>query len=254
MSNPINKASCSDIADCPLQVRIATSQQEKREIYKLRYQVYVQEMGKPLGSIFNKKKQIFDAMDDRSILIYVQAGSEIAATLRLTIASAGDYPSDLAETFQMHKIKAVSEDLSNTHFGLATKIAAKPHYRSSPAFYLMLVESYRLLSNQKATFCFGGCNPAVVPLYERIGFRRFTSNFTDLGYGLLIPLVMVIQDIEHMKVIKSPIYRLARKQPNDSAIAQRFLKAFPEVSKGHNTQLTTRETLWEYLNFKLTPS
>ncbi|SMD03339.1 cyclic nucleotide-binding domain-containing protein [Sporomusa malonica] len=254
MSSKENQDLSSDMVDCPMQVRIAAHPWEKNEIYKLRYQVYVEEMGKPLESILRKRKQIIDAMDDRSILIYVKAGSEIAATLRVTIASVEDYPADLVDTFQLHKFKTVHADPSNSYFGLVTKIAAKPHYRSSPAFYLMLVESYRLLSAQKVTFCFGGCNPSVVPLYERLGFRRFTKNFTDPGYGLLVPLVMMIQDIEHMKAIKSPIYRLARKHPSDLSMVQRFSETFPEVARYHNTQLVTQKSLWKYVESKLSPS
>ncbi|HWR06727.1 cyclic nucleotide-binding domain-containing protein [Sporomusa sp.] len=234
-----------------LQVRIAEEPWEKSEIYKLRYQVYVQEMGKPLSSIFNKTKQIFDAMDDRSILLYVQAGSEIAATLRLTISSPDDYPSDIIEAFQFQKFRTISEGFAKSPYGLATKIAALAHYRSSPAFYLMLVESYRLLHDHKAPICFGGCNPSIVPLYERIGFRRFTKNFTDPGYGLLVPLVMVLEDQEHMRAAKSPIYRLARNRPNDRTVAQLFSKAFPEISKQHNSQLVTQESLSKYLEDKL---
>lgn len=243
-----------DPMDSSLQVHIATHQSEKNEIYKLRYEVYIEEMGKPLGSIFNKKKQIFDAMDDQSTLIYVQAGDEIVATMRLTVASAEDYPADLTETFQLHKFNTVHGDLSHSTFGLVTKIAATPHYRSSPAFYLMIVETYRRLSGQNVKLCFGGCNPSVIPLYERLGFRRFTKNFTDPGYGLLVPLVMMIQDVDYMKVIKSPIYRLARKRPSDLEIAQRFAKIFPGALNQHNTQLATPESLRKYLESRLSPS
>jgi hypothetical protein len=237
----------------PLQVRIAKEPWEKKEIYKLRYQVYVEEMGKPLRSIFNKRKEIFDAMDDRSILIYVQAGKEIAATVRLTIAPPEDFPSELAEVFQMYKFKALTAPL-NSYLGLATKLAAKPHYRSSPAFYLMLIELYRLLRSQRASFCFGGCNPAIVPLYERLGFRRFTANFTDPGYGLLVPFVLILEDVEHMKAIKSPMYRLARNYSNTPELTQRFLRVFPESSNHHNSQLLTRDSLLKFLFYKLNNS
>ncbi|HWR44214.1 cyclic nucleotide-binding domain-containing protein [Sporomusa sp.] len=234
-------------ADSSLQVRIATQSWEKSEIYRLRYEVYVQEMAKPLGSTIDKTKQIVDSLDDRSALIYVQAGSAIVATQRITIAAAEDYPIDLAEAFHMHKFKTLYTDFSDPHFGLGTKLAIKAQYRNSPALYLILAEAYRLMRDQKIPICFTGGNPYVIPLYERVGFRRFAHTFTDPGYSLLIPLVMLLEDTDHLKAVKSPIMRLARKYVNDVTMAQRFLQLFPEASKCLNTQLVTRKSLWEYL-------
>lgn len=251
MSTDNNKIESFNEGTCSLQVRIAKEDWEKREIYKLRYQVYAEEMGKPLNSIFNKRKQIFDALDDQSILIYVQTRGEIAATVRLTIAPPEKFPKELAEVFQMNKFNPPTDTTASSCLGLATKLAARPSYRSSPAFYLMLIELYRLLRSQKAAFCFGGCNPVIIPLYERLGFRRFTNNFTDQGYGLLVPFVLILEDTKHMKAIRSPLYRIARNYPNFPDTTHQFLSAFPEALTHHNSQLLTRESLIDYLTCKL---
>lgn len=239
-----------DQDDC-LQIHIATQPWEKREVYKLRYDVYVQEMSKPLGSIVNKGKQIHDSLDDRSILLYAQAGSNIVATMRLTIATIEDYPGDLLDIFHMHKFKALYTGIATPLLSLGTKLAVIAQYRNSPALFLLIAETYRILRQQKVQFFFGGCNPNMIPLYERIGFRRFTRNFTDPGYGLLVPLVVIMEDNQHFQNVKSPIYRHARKYMSDSTMAPRFLQAFPEAAEYLNTQLVTRKSLWEYVEYKL---
>jgi len=244
----------NNLPDCPIQVSIATQSWEKREIYRLRYEVYIQEMAKPLGSKFSKNKQLCDSLDNRSILLYAQAGGDIAATMRLTIATAEDYSADLAEVFLMHKSKVLLSHLPNPRFGLGTKLAVKAKYRHSPALYLIITEAYRLLRENKVQLCFTGCNPSLIPLYERMGFRKFAGNFTDPGYGLLVSLVMVVEDIDYFQAVKSPLYRHIRKYTNDLTIAQRFSQAFPEISKHPNTQLVTRKILWEYVQRKLSTS
>ncbi|VBB05903.1 acyl-coa n-acyltransferase [Lucifera butyrica] len=252
MINKETELYCKDNTDESLQIRIAERAGEKREIYRLRYEVYVEEMGKALGAIAKKRKQIYDPLDERSILIYVQAGSAIIATMRLTIQAAEDYPADLAEVFQMHEFKTLHNRFSL--FGLGTKLAVVPQYRSSPAFYLILAEAYRLLREQNASICFTGGNPYLVPLYERVGFRQFTRNFTDPGYGLLVPLVLLLEDTDHMKAVRSPLYRHARKYFNDLTTAQAFGKGFPEAGQVFNTQLVTAESLWEYVEDQLSRS
>ncbi len=239
------------LSDCSLQIRIATEPWEKREIYRLRYEVYVQEMAKPLGSTVNKEKLLYDSLDKSSILLYAQDGSNIVATIRLSIAAEEDYPSELVKAFCMDKFLALHTDMPNRHFGLGTKLAVKTQYRNSPALYLIITEAYRLLREHNVQICFTGCNPYLISLYERMGFRKFAGNFTDPGYGLLVALVMVVEDIEHFQAVKSPLYRHARKYNNNSAMARRFLQVFPEATTYLNSQLADKKGLWKYIQHKL---
>lgn len=234
-----------------LQVRIAMNPREKDEIYRLRYEVYAEEMSKPLGSIVYKRKQIFDPLDDSSILLYVQTGDDIIATARLTIAPIEEYTSELAKIFRLDKFSALLNDHPNPRFGLGTKLAIKKQYRSSPALYQIITEFYQILHKENVPFWFGGCNPYLIPLYERMGFRRFAPNFTDPGYGLLVPIVIVIEDVEHFRAVKSPLYRHARKTVRESDIPHRFLQAFPETAQHLNTRLITPRLLWEHAEQKL---
>ncbi len=249
-----NTAKASSGGDPSLRVHIATKLWEKREIYRLRYEVYVQEMALPLGSLANKRKQLTDAMDNQSILLYVQSEDRIIATSRLTIAAAEDYPPALASVFHLNKFKTLLSNQPDPKFGLGTKLAVNIQYRNSTALFLLVAETDRILREQNVSFFFGGCKPNLISLYERIGFRRFTSDFSDFGYGLLVPLVAVLEDIQHFQLVRSPLYRHIRKYPHNSTIAPKFLQVFPETSKCLNTQLVSPETLSKYIEDKLAVS
>jgi len=254
MTTKKNQVLDNSINDDSLKVYIAGDEWQKKEIYKLRYQIYVQEMAKSLKTISSKEKFISDPLDDRSILLYVQSGGEVVATLRLTIAIADDYPSTLREVFHMDKFKGIHPEFLDPLLGLATKLAVKKKYRNSPALYLLLVEMYRLLREQRAQILFGGCNPYLLPLYERMGFRKFAKNFTDPGYGLLVPIVMIVEDLQYFQGVKSPLCRQTKKDVNDSARAQLFLKALPSAANYLNIQLASKEDLWKYAEQKLNDS
>jgi hypothetical protein len=91
-------------------------------------------------------------------------------------------------------------------------------------------------------------------MYEQMGFRRFTHNFVDPGYGLLVPIVMVIEDIEHFHAVRSPFYRLARGLKNDSDIGNLFVSTFPETLSHVNSQLISKQALWQIIAHKLKTS
>lgn len=231
-----------------MRVGIATTNDEKEAIYKFRYQVYIEEMGKPLESADHVNGLIHDSTDDRSVLIYVQINSTIIGTSRLTIAKAANFPHSLQKIFSMDKFQNL---YPQTDLSLATKLAIKAEYRGSQVLYLISSKAYEVWREHNVHYTFGGCNPYLIPLYEQLGFQRFTANFTDPGYGMLVPLVLVIEDINHFRAVRSPFYRIARRWTNDPMPAIKFFDAFPSVQSFVNTQLITKEALWNSVTLLL---
>ncbi|CUH97021.1 hypothetical protein P22_3147 [Propionispora sp. 2/2-37] len=230
-------------------VHIATHTWEKEEIYKLRYQVYVEEMAKPIIN-HSAENQLYDELDDRSILLYVANDKTIIATARLTIATAGNYPVEMADIFKLRIIQNAFND-ATLLYSLCTKLAVRKNFRNTTALYLILSEIYKILADQNIQFWFGGCNPCLIPLYERLGFRRFAPNFRDEGYGLLVPIVIIVNDTEYLHTVRSPLYRQARKRTGNPATAQKFAELFPAVSRIINSRLTSPQDLWDFIAGKL---
>jgi len=225
-----------------VQIGIATTNDEKEAIYKFRYQVYIEEMGKPLESADHSNGKIYDPVDDWSILIYAQINSIIIGTSRLTIAKAVDFPVLLQKIFSMDKFESL---YPQARLSLATKLAIKAEYRGSQVLYSISSKAYEVWRKHNVQYTFGGCNPYLIPLYEQLGFQRFAANFTDPGYGMLTPLVLIIEGVDHFRAVRSPFYRIARRWANDPIPSIKFLDAFPSVQSFINTQLITKEALWD---------
>lgn len=252
LEKAVSKPAIEENNNEKFQVNTAVHAWEKTEIYKLRYQVYVEEMAKPVTTQ-QEKHQLIDNLDERSLLFYVQAGKEIIATARLTIGSIDDYPKSLVKIFQMDKLQSAFGD-PHLQYALATKLAIKKEYRNSTALYQLSSEFYSVLAKQNIPFWFGGCNPYLIPLYERMGFRRFAANFWDKGYGMLVPIVILVDDSDHFHAVRSPLYRQARKRKSDPETSKRFTEIFPETQRILNSRLTTDQTLWSVISEKLCQS
>jgi len=234
----------------PLKICIATEKWEKERIYRFRYQLYVEQISKTLTFVDHRNKQMSDEMDKHSILLYAESGSEIVGTMRLTIGDPSQFPKPLPKIFSMHKFKTILHDYSTQLLGLSTKLAISPKYWGSILMYQLLATAFKTYQENNIPFSLGACNPHLISLYERLGHRRFARNFTDPGYGLLVPILLIIEDSAYLKSIHSPMYRIARKKPHNAELVQRFKQAFPEAAKHINTQLTSAADLWNYIQAK----
>ena len=225
-------------------VHVANSVMENREIYQFRYQIFIDEMSKSAKNADHTKHVITDTMDEYSLQLYATVENEIAGALRFTIAEPSRFPRQLASVFHMQQFASAFSDNMLTEVSLCTKLAVKDTFRSSPILYYLMVKAYEIARERNVQINFGGCNPYLLSLYEQMGYRQFTKNFIDPGYGLLVPLVMLVEDIEHFHLVKSPFFRLCRKFPNNPQIAQTVLRDFPLSALKTNTQSQTRDEVW----------
>lgn len=236
----------------PFIVSIATTAEEKNAIYAFRYRVYVEEMSRRLKPVGNDPGLLYDEMDDWSYLVYVKAGSEIVGAGRVNIGTIEDFPPDIVKGLSLDRFQKFYEGKKDRKFALSTKVMVAPEYRNTQVLYFIIAKGYELYCEHRVQFSFGGCNMYLLRLYEGIGLRRFGRNFIDPGYGLITPIVWLVDDIEHMRILHSPFYRLARKREGlDKQVVDWFFSEFPEASTVMNSQLITVDELWTALYSRL---
>lgn len=227
-----------------MEIKVALTPEEKEAIYKLRYRVYVEELAKANIVADHENKKIYDELDEWAIILYVQVGSNIIGTARVNIGYLNEFPKELVELLDMGKYKKYQDDGMEHKMTFASKLMVDIQYRSSPALYLLLAKCYEFSCANKVLFAFCGCNIHLIRLYEQMGFNRYGKNFADAGYGMLTPVVLTIQDVNHFRKVRSPLYRGARKMifDNPQSVAwfhQRFM-----AKETLNSQLLSKEALW----------
>ncbi|CVK20699.1 cyclic nucleotide-binding domain-containing protein [Sporomusa sphaeroides] len=241
--------SCSTIiAENSIEICVAKTPAEKRAIYHFRYQIYVEEMSKHLVAADHDNKLLYDELDEWAILLYAKVGSEIIATYRINIGTMANFPQKIIEFLALDTFNNGIIEHGSHKIAYATKVMVTPAHRSSPALYLFMAKCYEICCYEQVQFLLGACNFHLLRLYEQLGFRRYYKNFLDPGYGLLVPLAMLIDDVEHLRKLRSPLFRIARKRQslNTKAI-EWFDTAFTGNFSIINSQLTTEEELWSIL-------
>lgn len=223
----------------------ARTKLEKQAIYRFRYQIYVQEMGRNIPDADFNKKRIMDDMDSWSYLIYAELDGRIVGTARITIGKAGDFSNELNRIFRLDEFGQFDPRSKNICF--ATKLMVDPSLRKTPLFFRLMARIYEIMREQNIQFSFGGCNPYLVPMYEQMGYRQFSPGFQDPGYGFVLPVLFVTEDVEHLTAVRSPYLRIARKLANSPAAKQWMQDNLPDVLNYPVGQLADEQRHWDYV-------
>lgn len=248
--NPIEEINNS------IKVGIAITPEEKQEIYRFRYQIYIEEMSKNLQDADYKNKMIYDELDDWAFLLYARIGSELIATARINIGTVSMFPEELVKLLSIDKFQdSPLQKGVDQNFSYCAKLMVSPMHRSSPALYLLIAKCYELSEQHQVQFVFLLCSFHLLRLYEQIGFHRYTKNLFYPGYGLGNPIVFVLDDAQHLRKVRSPLFRLARKRKITShETINWFHQTFIESSNFINSQLIEEEELWSILTNRLNNS
>lgn len=239
-------------SELSIEIGIASTDEERDEIFRLRYQIYVEEMLRKPFSVDHRNKLLFDELDTWAVLVYAKVGSEIIGTMRANIGSINDFPVNLVETLQMDRFHSYFKDKGESLVSFGSKLMVLQRYRNSTATHQLLAKGYEIYCNHHVQFNFGGCNFYLLRFYEQMGYRRLGRGFVDPGYGLLHPFVLLVDDVQHLKLVRSPYFRTARKRSvTDSSSRQWFTKEFARDPAVLNSQLVSEEELWNFLRNRL---
>jgi predicted GNAT family N-acyltransferase len=232
-----------------IEVYVTTSASDKYQIYRLRYQVYIEELGRKIASADDENGLLYDGLDESSNLVCAKIGSEVVGSVRVNIGKAKDFSLDLVSTLLMNKFQEFHKGQHNLCF--ASKYVVSPAYRKTQVGHLLLEYLDNFCRKHQVQFNLAGCNPYLITFYEKVGYRRFTNQFTVPEYGCMVPLVWIIEDARHLYEVRSPYFDNACKGNNNSAAADWFRRAFPQAAHFVNSRLVSEDALWAILREKV---
>ena len=234
------------LSDC--RIGFATTPEERERIFRFRYRIYVEEMGKRPSYADHNKKILTDEMDNESAAIgYAADGDEIVATIRWNQGAVGKIPETWRSIYALNRFSRYSPDA----FGFSSRLMLAPEWRGSLVLNSLLAALYRRGREAGALFDFINCSPSLIELYEQLGYRRYTDGFMDDDVGYRVPMVLVLDDAEHMRAVHSPFMRLPAPRPFDPSVPAWFLKEFAVQVGMVNRRLVDTDEFWRILEEKL---
>jgi hypothetical protein len=100
-------------------------------------------------------------------------------------------------------------------------------------------------------FYFKSCPLALVPVLEQMAYRQYGESFENEDREYQVPLVLLKEDVTHMRECRSPFHKIASEYENNGTSAQWFVQKFPDVIK-HETDCGMEEKrFWQFLSEKM---
>jgi len=235
-------------------IALARSPEDRQRVYRFRYAIYVDEMGKrDLSYADHDDKTLIDDLDESATLFYVERGGELVATLRRNRFGDGGPPQACRDVYDLEAFA----EFSPPALSLSSRLMIAREMRGSPTLPKLLVTAYEHAITEGVLFDFCSCSPGLVDLYEHLGYRRYKDNVIDPDAGYRVPMVLVVHDEDHLSDVRSPLLRRLRSHRARVDAANGtpawFRRRFPAACRVAEWMLEGGD-FWTFLADKLRPS
>jgi hypothetical protein len=198
-------------------IHLAESTEEKEAVYRLRYDVYVQEMGRYQGSADHAGRRLVEPEDETARIFYAaEDDGTLVATSRFSWGGDGPFTPRLIESYQLAPFLA---EMAPERIAVGERGMVVPRLRGSELFRQLGRYSRHFVSEKRIELIFGACEPHLLSLYVGQGSRTFShKNINSKEAGFLIPIVTVVEDVAYLRRIGSPNAATAKDWGEDARI------------------------------------
>ena len=228
-----------------VRVVLAQSQEEREEIFGLRYEIYVEEMGKSPPEADHRHRWIRDSLDPVARLYGLRnPEGKLVGTLRLNLLGDLDDP-DSQLGVMAKALLPVLEHVSWQSISYTSRLMLQAECRGGTALGLLFNRCYgdAIEAGIRLDVCHA--NPGLVELYEQLGYRRFCSGIDWPGIGYQVPMLLALNDVSHLKISRSPLMRHPRARVADDRLGDgAFLSTLCSTYPGLNHRLVEPEHFW----------
>lgn len=205
---------------------IAQTDAERNAIYEFRYRVYIEEMGKPYSYADHRRKRLTDPLDENATLLYCSSEGEIIGTVRINWGEDASTVSEFREPCNLEMFRCFPPGC----LSFCSRLMVHKDHRYTAIALALSTAAYEIGRERGTQFNFAHCAPRLVKLFERMGFRQYAQSFEDVAAGEQVPLVLVIEDIAHLKATSSPFLPKALALPNNNSTGVWFARQFPKAT------------------------
>mgnify|MGYP000423827428 CR=1 FL=1 len=190
-------------------VRFAETEEELRASYQLRYKVYVECMGRLKDKGDHIQKELRDENDEKARAVIAIKDGVAIGTLRLFWGGDTDFSQSLIEAYHLSPFINL---LDAKQICIVERLMVDETHRGSTTTLRMYKEVMHFVLDHYVEAVFLDCEPHHLNSYLKLGFRPFTETYTYPGIGLVIPMILITGDYEHLKKVGSPFAMLTREE------------------------------------------
>ncbi len=169
------------------EIGVATSPEEREAVFRFRYSVYVEEMGRYQGSADHAGRRLVEPEDDQSWVFFAREGDDVVGTARLSWGAKGFSDRQIDE----YSVAPFLAEVSPEHLAIGERVMVTPRLRGSGLVDELLAARNDVAVDHDVRIQFSCCEPHLLSLYLGQGRRTYADkNINSPEAGYLIPLVV----------------------------------------------------------------
>jgi hypothetical protein len=229
------RACAPELADLVSSVRVAELSREREAVFAFRYSVYVEELGRGVGTVSERRRWIRDPQDDEPatrLLFMTDDHGDVTGTARVWPWSPGAIPHDAHHRYSLDGFTGIA----HAGAGEVGRVMVRPWLRGGISFQALIGAAYELaVSELGVDVLFLTCLSGLIDRYRRTGFRTYAAPLVATVDGLTVPLLLALSDSSHFARVGSfllPLAEAAYGPGKRTAIDLRSWAALFEAGSG----------------------
>jgi CRP-like cAMP-binding protein/predicted GNAT family N-acyltransferase len=219
------------------EILFAENQAQREEVYRLRYEIYVEEMKYVYPNADHANRFLQDGLDATARLLLARVDRRCSGTMRIHLGSDGPLDDEFVETYELARFHGV---VAEERISVLTRFMVRSDLRSATLTHDLFRQFARLNAQADIELIFLDCHPHLVNFYTSLGFRPSGRLVNDPIAGLLVPMVLLTSDLAHLQRVGStllPIFAEKKARPDVVERALRILPRNPAIkSEGADHQ------------------
>lgn len=167
---------------------VAATEEDRDDIYRFRYSVYVEELGRYRSVADHERRRLVEPEDAHSVVYGARQGGRVVGTGRLTFGADGFSDRQL----EQYSLRPFLAEVPAELMAIGERLMVAPDLRGSTVSAQLREFQQRDARARGALLGFGDCEPHLLSLYLSAGARTYADrNINSAEAGYLIPLMMI---------------------------------------------------------------
>ena len=179
-------------------IRLAESQEDLVALYRFRYKIYVEEMGRVKHDADHVNKRIVDELDEGANNLVAYKKGQIVGAARVKL-------NETITPFYRDFYKILDQvGTATNNISIVTRLMLAPEVRKSTLTYRLFIACYEFGLWRGTKFNFVDCNDHLIDLFMSFGCSYYIGKVTHPEYGLVNPLIINLHDETNLRITNSP--------------------------------------------------
>jgi GNAT superfamily N-acetyltransferase len=198
-----------------IEIVLASTDAEREAVFGLRYQLYCEGQGLLRERADHESRTLREPDDEHARQMIAVQDGEVIGALRIQWGGDAPFGAEVEATFAT---ETFSGQLERDQLAVGSRFVIHPNARGTTLMVRIMRSLLTFCVDQGVELLFGDCEPHLVQVYRGMGFRTYKPLVNHETSGILVPLVLAVNDLEHMVRVRSPLRGVLKNLNRDSFV------------------------------------